>query len=389
MPRYNLARQKVSSEFNLDNKNYVESLIVLSFPGIITAVVVLIVGCIVMVMRSYISCTKAPKEPELPPGVVFDDVATFDTNSMLDFEYKYPKSYKSPACLRLVKFFLFLIIVTTLVGAILGLTSNSLVSKEVNGFFSTIEKSTKEARDVVYFVKGGLAGSVDNAGSVVDNLNALVSEVSDAYQSSRKARICESNLNTLRETIITMGYIIAILACGCGVFGVVNGKSWSFMFLTQMALLTICVSLLGLGLHLPLSAGSDDLCSNLNQYVNTHQPSVWMSNWLNCTSSPESIAAVDYAQANVNKLLELLNTYTQEYLQQTYTMENIATLRIAALRAQLPIEVIPQFDALFDKDSIKAITSLPKLIQIAGDTSSLYNEYYIVVVVLYYFSHCT
>eukprot|EP01133_Synstelium_polycarpum_P014996 gene14996-17732_t len=363
MPRYNFAHHKVSSEFNLKSTDYVQSLIVLALPGLILSVVVLILGIIGMYLRNCVHWGRRSSKSSM--DVKEDNIS--DTNSTAEFEFQKPKSYKSPFCLRMVKVLLFVIIIGTLVGVILGFTSNNEVSDEVNGFFSTIEQTTKDAKITIASVMIGLAGTTDNAKTIRKNMESIRNQVDLSYTAASNARRSETNLNMLREIIITMGYIIAIMACVWGVFSVVNAKSWSFMFLSYISLLAISIALLGLGLHMPLSAASSDLCVSLGDYIESGGvPTKWMKTWLNCEQDDSISEAVAYTNNEIDKMLAILNNFTEPYIHETYTKDNITKLSVPELRAVLPPDVALVFDYKFDANSVTVITSGSKLANIGS-----------------------
>ncbi|EGG18936.1 cycloartenol synthase [Cavenderia fasciculata] len=363
MPRYNFQRTKVSKEFDLKNSDYVESLIVLGLPGLILSIAFLFLGIIALFLRNCIHWGKKDPRLEILEGKGEDLI---DTNSMAEFEHR-PKRYKTPFCLRLVKFLLFFIILVTLAGVIIGLTSNAQVSKDINGFFIKIEDTSKLAKSVVNTIRTGLAGKTADASLVRKNMNAIGAAVEKAYQDAHKARVSESNLNSLRDTIITLSYIIAVLASAWGVFALVNGMSWSFMFLSYMSLLAIFVSYLSLGIHLPLSAASSDLCNSMSRYIETGATAPWMKTWLDCDPNNEEVtSAVAFAEAEATKLLDILNRFSSTYMNKTFNMNNLDTYDYQQLRAYI---ADPKDDMIFinkfDRTTGRLIQSVGKLRSIA------------------------
>ncbi|EGC40359.1 hypothetical protein DICPUDRAFT_44582 [Dictyostelium purpureum] len=362
--RYNLKREKVEPVFDLDNRDYVESLVVLSFPGVLLSIFIIVLGLVVLFLRNCISIKKKSSKEKQEEKDVKTLGADFDTSSIIS-DYQPSKTVSSKWHFKIVKFFVFIIIITTIVGVILGLTSNSTASKDLNGFFSNMELNAKNAKKTGANLVHALAGKTDVSKTVVKNLKPLLDELNNMTISTHQAKVEETNLNLLRQSISIMGYVVAIITCAWGIFGVANGKSWTFMLLCYLSLLSISITLLSMGLHIPLSAASSDLCNSLEDYLDTGISPPWMKKWIDCEPSPAINKVVTYSQTELDKLVKMINLFSVAYTKKSYTVENIKTLKLDELRAIIPIDQVPLFDSKFDQITIPAILSVPRLENIA------------------------
>ncbi|KAM9960592.1 hypothetical protein ACTFIW_009736 [Dictyostelium discoideum] len=359
MSRYNFKREKVETEFNLDDSNYKQSLIVLSFPGLLLGIFIMFLGVIALFLRNCITCNgkrnkdEIQDEDETPGGD--------DDNGSIISEYQPSRDNPTSILLKIVKFFVFIIIITTVVGAILGLASNSKAGKDLDNFFKNMNIMANNARKTSNNLVHVFAGKTDITKTVLSNLLPLTTEMNNMTQTTHRVLVEETNLNNLRESITIMGYIIAIITCAWGIFGVANGKSWSFMFLSYLSLLTISIILLAMGMHIPLSAASSDFCNSLDQYVDNDIKPTWMANWINCDVDVSISDAVEFSEGEISKLLKMINLFSSAYTNKTYTKSNLLTLKLDELRAVIPIDQVALFDSKFDGKTIPAILSVPRL----------------------------
>ncbi|KAK5575832.1 hypothetical protein RB653_006966 [Dictyostelium firmibasis] len=357
MSRYNFKREKVDTEFNLDDKDYKQSLVVLSFPGLLLSIFLMLLGVIALFLRNCITCGRRNKsefEEDETPG------ADYDTGSIIS-EYQPSKDGPTSILLKIVKFFVFLIIVTTVVGAILGLASNAKAGKDLDNFFKNMNIMANNARKTSNNLVHAFAGKTDITKTILSSLLPLTTEMNNMTQTTHRVLVEETNLNHLRESITIMGYIIAIITCAGGIFGVANGKSWSFMFLSYLSLLTISIILLAMAMHIPLSAASSDFCNSLDQYVDNDVKPSWMKKWINCETDVSISDAVEFSQGEIDKLLKMINLFSSAYTNKTYTTSNLLTLKLDELRAVIPIDQVSLFDSKFDAKTIPVILSVPRL----------------------------
>ncbi|KAF2077414.1 hypothetical protein CYY_001263 [Polysphondylium violaceum] len=363
LTRYDFNRDKVDPVFDLENSEYVQSLIVLGFPGLFLCIFILLLGVLGLFIRNCVTCGCGKNKKELST----ENTESFETSSWAEFDYrKKPKEYKKKFGLGFIKFLLFIVIITTVVGVILGFASNSVVSDKMDGFFIQMEKTANDAKVTLSFIVKNLAGSTDEGSIVRENIKPFSDALANVTKTTKDARVTEKNLNMLRDTIVIMGYIIAIITCGWAVFGLANGKAWSFMFLSYLSLLCISITFLAMGLHVPLSAATSDLCDSLDQYVETGVPTVWMNEWFDCQDNSTVNKAFEYSELEINKLLDMLNKFTLELAGMTFTMTNITKLNINKLRVLVPIDQLDLFDSKFNMHTIDVISSIPKLKHIAS-----------------------
>ncbi|KAN0011852.1 hypothetical protein ACTFIU_007423 [Dictyostelium citrinum] len=359
MSRYNFKRERVESQFNLDDSDYKQSLVVLSFPGLLLSIFIMLLGVIALFLRNCITCNgKRKKEGEIEDE---DETPGADDTGSIISEYQPSRDSPTSILLKIVKFFVFLIIITTVVGAILGLASNSKAGKDLDNFFKNMNIMANNARKTSNNLVHAFAGKTDITKTILSNLLPLTTEMNNMTQSTHRVLVEETNLNHLRESITIMGYIIAIITCAWGIFGVANGKSWSFMFLSYLSLLTISIILLAMGMHIPLSAASSDFCNSLDQYVDNDVKPAWMTKWINCDTDVSISDAVEFSEGEIGKLLKMINLFSSAYTNKTYTKSNLLTLKLDELRAVIPIDQVALFDSKFDAKTIPVILSVPRL----------------------------
>ncbi|KAM9999945.1 hypothetical protein ACTFIZ_008426 [Dictyostelium cf. discoideum] len=358
MSRYNFKREKVESEFNLDDSDYKQSLVVLSFPGLLLSIFIMFLGVIALFLRNCITCNGKRNKNEIQDE---DETPGGDDNGSIISEYQPSRDNPTSILLKIVKFFVFIIIITTVVGAILGLASNSKAGKDLDNFFKNMNIMANNARKTSNNLIHAFAGKTDITKTVLSNLLPLTTEMNNMTQTTHRVLVEETNLNHLRESITIMGYIIAIITCAWGIFGVANGKSWSFMFLSYLSLLTISIILLAMGMHIPLSAASSDFCNSLDQYIDNDIKPTWMTNWINCDADVSISDAVEFSEGEITKLLKMINLFSSAYTNKTYTKSNLLTLKLDELRAVIPIDQVALFDSKFDGKTIPAILSVPRL----------------------------
>eukprot|EP01132_Coremiostelium_polycephalum_P005556 gene5556-6919_t len=258
---------------------------------------------------------------------------------------------------------MFLFILTTLVGVILGFTANNSVSKDVDTIFNNLEKTGRDSRDLIKDIVKGLAGATNDGSVIRKTYQPLLVRTDEVYRITRDAKTTERNLNTLRQTILIMGFILGIITCAWGVFSMANEKTWSFIFLAYLSLMAVTLGFICLGLHLSLSAGSSDFCQSLDRYSASggERAEKWMKDWLECKKDEHSEAIVAYTQTEVTKLLKYLNSFSMMYTNTFYTFENITKFKVNELRGFVAMDDMILFNSKFNEKTVQAITSVPKL----------------------------
>ncbi|KYQ91454.1 hypothetical protein DLAC_08421 [Tieghemostelium lacteum] len=376
LPRYNFKHESVSKNFDLNSKDYKESLIVLSFPGIILGVGILILGVIALTIRNL--CFGNKKSVD---GAETDETFSETGSYASEIDYSAYRREKPSSCImKFVKSLIFFIILTSAVAIILGFTSDSMISNRIDEFFENLHESASEGRDLIRLIVNSLGSATDEKWRVNSKLFMIQIQLNGALETTENADLIQNNLNSLRVTLFTMGNILAILTCAWAIFSMVNAKAWSFLFLAYLSILCLLVQFLVLGIHVPLSATTNDLCDSIDDFDN---PPNWIKSWYHCEDDTKNNigAELKYVETEMSKILTSLNSYSLNYTHTRYTFSNITDIDFQKLRNNVPVKKRVQFDNSFSEDTITILSSIPKLNDL---TSCRYIKNYITDLKLHY-----
>eukprot|EP01104_Vermistella_antarctica_P000355 TRINITY_DN1043_c1_g3_i1.p1 TRINITY_DN1043_c1_g3~~TRINITY_DN1043_c1_g3_i1.p1 ORF type:complete len:524 (+),score=104.45 TRINITY_DN1043_c1_g3_i1:193-1764(+) len=256
LPRLDLHFHTVSNDFQPQNKEYIESLVLLGVPFVVFGVVAVVVATLICLFRCCWRCCS-------------------------DTEYEGAPVLGISRGQRFCRFFsrglvIFLVILITL-SALGGVAASFYFDYQYNQFmdegFATANTLYKSADSFTVTIKE-IPSQYFGTGtqSTITALeNALKGIVSDAHTYLDQAQdIRDGWANTIekiRSYVVLGSYGIVLFLCILGLCGAMFLWRWCAKLMTWMCVLVLLVMFISAGVNIPPATAASDLCPDMDDYV--------------------------------------------------------------------------------------------------------------------------
>jgi len=324
IPRYNFHGQRVNNTFAPTDVNYYESLIVMAIPCFAIALVSCLAGCCFFIGRN--CCNLCGGKDPKPEG------------------YTVKERY-------IPKQLLLALGLITILGSIFGWIGNSNFSQGLTDFFNVIINTTQTlingAGDII--TKLRQLKSV-NATSIESSITSLQNGVAAVQSTAENAQSVVQKYDKARQTVINVGYVLASVTALAGMIGSILNKGILCMLMGLAGFASLTFLWLSFGVHLPTSILLADFCVAIdtltagNATAFNSSGTFGLDTVLKCLQSADYSPALNLSYAGVDQALNKVNNFTLQFLNVSFTVNNISLLNTSALPSPYNTQLANQVD---------------------------------------------
>eukprot|EP00003_Mantamonas_plastica_P000809 TRINITY_DN1061_c0_g1_i1.p1 TRINITY_DN1061_c0_g1~~TRINITY_DN1061_c0_g1_i1.p1 ORF type:complete len:586 (+),score=159.75 TRINITY_DN1061_c0_g1_i1:2-1759(+) len=295
-PRFNLQGQRVDPVFNIGNPDYLISLIMIAVAPMVFLALTLVFGVVFIVLKTCGKvcccccliikkcCCCCCKSKELTDEQLQKKIDKIEARN------KYRKA-------------LYLIVlggcVVVMICSFTGFGYNAAFQASLLEAFDSVTSVLKDTKNLVQNIDSSLSSLRNATGS---NPSAgLVSAIGSIVNAAAQGRAQLLALDYYRLTFMSIGYAVALVACGFGIAAVVLRRGWVAIGMAIFMYLALLLCWLSLVFHVPTSFVLGDLCWALDDGIKSGDvDNTPLGVIVKCVDSAPVKAMLSFVEASLN-----------------------------------------------------------------------------------------